>query len=685
MSAGIGIAWTPGGSLVAAGATEPSHELASWDPPAPFYKLFFQGHLHFMARSSAVERSRLLRAAMIDCYKELENLESPHARDLHAALTVWSFMEAVYLVDPAFDSSHVSSRLADWFAQNYPSLQERANAVIQNDVEPASEDDEDEFWSLVCRLAAVGSRGMAQRLIGARIARRGFGKDWADVAGAAAMGVTDEDAVGGHSPLSIAEAMLAECPVDTDSSFAARSDSSWVRWQDTCDAWADEQEGPQEGRLKVLLKTLAGSVHYMALACKTWEEMLVATATYARHVLSDTRYDIGIVEIENACAEASASFTPPHQIAGGALVDAAVGHPAEAIVRLGASLNTTWYAAHLCDLLMQSKQLGPEAASRWMPAPGGVSLLEYLVLEFTGNLESNSGMWRIAADYYTQCPRKGRQRLQDMLRRVTSVGAVDPVVEKVLTFCAAHKLSEVTKDVCARVGAECAHARNYGGAAFWYSRGGLENAVLNVVEVALEAAEIAGPGSPSARALSHVVLAATVASADDAVKERIAFAQAYVHFQDAVGIVAGDRTAMDDMHDEPEAMEEDRVAAMKRAERLALRLLCGGGLPRRFWPNVVYEISSVLKQGTLPEGLLATDTLYELLSALEAMCSTERYADIFDGLSRRIERESGDRKKNGEDPSKKRNQAVLTADEALQSMRGTLLAAISASFASSFA
>lgn len=683
MAPGVGVSWIPGGSLVTASADGPSHEVAAWDPPAPFYKLFFQGHLQFMVRASAVERSRLLRASMIDCARDLEDPQSAHALNLSAALTVWSFMEAVYLIDPAFDSSHVSSRLGDWYAQNYPALLQTAREYLEMDVNPATEQDEDQFWSLVSRLAAVGSRGMAQRLVSARISRAGFGQDWAESAGAAALGIIDDEAATRHSPLSVAEAMLAECPVNADSSFAARSDSSWVRWQDTCDAWADEQDDTQEGRLKVLLKTLAGSVHHMSIACKSWEEMLVATATYARRVLSDTRNDHGIVEVENACAEASAVFQPPHEIAGGALVDAAVGQPAEAIVRLGASLNTTWYAAHLCDLLMQSKQLGPEAASRWMPAPGGVSLLEYLILEFTGNLESNSGMWRIAADYYTQCPLKGRRRLKDMLRRVTSVGAVDPVVEKVVTFCLAHNIGDVVQDVCGRVGAESAHTRNYGGAAYWYARGGLMNDLLNVVDIALEEAEVGGPGSLSAKALSHVVLAATVASKDDAIQERIAFAQAYVQFQDAIALVADDTRTADDMVD-GNTDEDERIDAAKRAERLALQLLCGGGLPRRFWPNVIYEVCTLLKKTKIPKGIFDTDTLYELLSALEAICSIERQAESFEGLGRRIDHEAWD-SEQARDDSSNQGAAKQNVENALQQMRSLLLEAVTASFASLFA
>jgi hypothetical protein len=689
MAPGVGLAWTPGQHLVTATADEPSFEVASWDPPPPFRKLFFQGHLQFMAHAPALERSRLLRAALIDCLKELDDPESAHARDLRAALTVWSFMEAVYLVDPALDSSHVSARLADWFAMNFGGLLEQARDVLRTDVDPVDEDEEDQFWSLVSRLAAVGSRSTAQRLVSARIARGGFDKGWAAAAGAAALRASDEDATAGHAPLAVAESMLAECPAESDSSSAARTDASWVRWQDTCDAWADVQERDQERRLTILLKVLAGSVVHIATACQSWEEMLVATATYARRVLTDSRNDHGIVEVENACAEAAAVHTPPDHIAGGALVDAALGQPAEAIVRLGASLGTTWYAAHLCDLMMQANRLGPDAASRWMPAPGDVSLLEYLVLEFASKLERNRGMWRITADYYTQCPRRGRQRLRDMLGRVSTNGPVDPVVEKVITFCKSNGLPDVTKTICARVGAQCAHARNYGGAVFWFSRGGLLDRAVSVVEAAISDAEVCGPVSPSARVLSQAVAAASVAAASDAVQERIAYALAYVQFQGEIAVVLG-RSGPQDTDGTAggggagEADDDARFVAVKRAERLAVRLVCGGGLPRRFWPNVVYEVCNVLDKHPACAAVVATDSLYELLSALEIVSSVGRHADSFQGLSRRLESQHGDRMR-ADDDGAGGGEGRWTVDDALQQMRTTLLQAITVSFSSAFA
>ena len=82
----------------------------------PFLKLFFQGHLQFIhAFSTPLERSRHLRAALMECLRDVADGAPSEDADLRAALTVWSFVEAVYLA-PSSHSSHAPVRLADWHA-----------------------------------------------------------------------------------------------------------------------------------------------------------------------------------------------------------------------------------------------------------------------------------------------------------------------------------------------------------------------------------------------------------------------------------------------------------------------------------------------------------------------------------------------------------------------------------------
>jgi Nup85 Nucleoporin len=664
------VSWTTGERLVVSDGADPSREISSWAPQPPFLKLFFQGHLTFMTTGAPLERSRSYRAALIDCMNGLEP-GSQYAQNLQEAHCVWSFMEAVYLVDPACDSTHVSSRLADWYFVNFPELQEQARAYLNTDSDPVDDNEEDDYWSLIARLVAVGARSMAGRLLAKRLARDGFGNDWASAAGAAVLQVADG---GGehHSPLAIADALLAECPANTDASYAGRVDGAWSAWQNLCDSWANEQTEDQEHRLVRVLKILAGNTRYMASACATWEEMMVATVTYSSRIMSGNLHDHGIVDVENACAEASSLFELPKLIAGGALMEAAVGRPAEAIVRLGASLESTWYAAHLCDLLMQTKHIAVDSVSNWMPAPGGVSLLEYLTLQFVRKLEENRGMWRIAADYYTQCPRKGPKALREMLLRVTFDGPVDPCIEKIMLFCDTHNMADVKVQICARVGSECAHARNFGGAMLWFSRGNLADRVVSLVECAVSDAELGGPGSSNSRMLDHVVCAATVGGASDGIKERVAYAREFVSFQNSISLA---KTLSEG--DDTLALS----AAVHESQRLAIRLVRGGGLPRRFWPILIYEICNMANRVPSFASKLSTDAVYELVSALEVISSTPRPCGEIDNLLVRLRCQTDSAsERNATELGQMELGSFVSVQDALDSMRSTLLKAITTSF-----
>jgi hypothetical protein len=668
------VSWTTGERLVVSDGPEPSREMSSWAPPPPFLKLFFQGHLTFMTTGAPLERSRSYRAALIDCMNGLEP-GSQYAQNLQEAHCVWSFMEAVYLVDPACDSTHVSFRLADWYFVNFPELQEQARAYLNTDSDPVDDNEEDDYWSLIARLVAVGARTMAGRLLSKRLARNGFGNDWASAAGAAVLHVADGGGEN-HSPLAIADALLAECPANTDASYAGRVDGAWSAWQNLCDSWANEQAEDQEHRLVRVLKIMAGNTRYMASACATWEEMMVATVTYSSRIMSGNLHDHGIVDVENACAEASSMFELPKMIAGGALMEAAVGRPAEAIVRLGASLDSTWYAAHLCDLLMQTKHIAVDSVSNWMPAPGGVSLLEYLTLQFVRKLEENRGMWRIAADYYTQCPRKGPKALREMLVRVTTDGPVDPCLEKIMLFCDTHNMPDVKIQICARVGSECALARNFGGAMLWLSRGNLTERIVVLVENAVSEAELGGPGSSNARMLDHVMCAATVGGASDGIKERVAYARDFVSFQNSIS-----RAKKLSEVDDTSAMS----AAVREAQRHAIRLIRSGGLPRRFWPVLIYEVCNMVDRIPSFASELSTDSVYELVSALEVISSTPRPCGELENLQARLRCQidsASDR--NTSEFGQKEYDSFVSVAGALDSMRSTLLKAISTSFCASF-
>jgi hypothetical protein len=192
------------------------------------------------------------------------------------------------------------------------------------------------------------------------------------------------------------------------------------------------------------------------------------------------------------------------------------------------------------------------------------------------------------------------------------------------------------------------------------------------VECAVSEAEIDGPESTASRMLGHVVNAAFMGVASDDIKERVAFARDYMSLQLALAC------ALKGMETGAEA--EARVS-VSDVERHAIRLLRGGGLPRKFWPVLVYEICHVIDQVPTAACFLSTDSIYEFLSAMEVISSTLKTSRELENLSRRIRNQAGSLNgRNTADVGRMELRSLALTHETLDRMQVTLLHALSASF-----
>ncbi len=536
-SAKVSIAWAPGGRLMASSGEGPKCDIDRQDCVSrPLLTLFFQGHVQFELISGTVLESSLkYRAYLLDCMKNLideEHLQFEAGNEEEANLAalsvemvrdghcVWKFVEAVYLSD-ANDDRHISLRLASWYKECFPSLRTRgrqmADAIASNNFR------ENEFWDVVTGLVAAGARDQALEIIQAR--SRGEDTDqWADAAGAAAMGVITKPRTGSDiTPLAVAEAILRECPDDVT---AARKDGRWDKWQNHCMEWANSDEMSNHKHIRRFLGLLGGNISHLAAGCQDWSHMLVACCTYgaAQPGIIQSRVSSDVVSV--ACGEASTAFPPPRQIAGGALTEAAMGNPAGMIINLGCSLNTTWFAAHLCDLLVQADVITETGPAEWAKANSELGIREFYLKEFAGSLERYRGMWRVAAAYYLQCPTVGPSYLASLLSRVIFDGAADPTVEKVLRLCGQQGWGNTARSICEKLGSDCLESGNYGGALAWFARGSLRQRAHEVANEALQNAEMQGPGSAAARSLECVV-AALATTKDAALPQSLDFLRVY--------------------------------------------------------------------------------------------------------------------------------------------------------------
>lgn len=585
--------------------------------------MFFQGYLQFSNKNRSVhDQSRGYIAIILDCLEKVCKPQASAVDDsaidprsarklLRDARVVWSFVEAVYLSD-AVNDDHVSARLATWYACCFPDLIVRGDRMLDHVATGAV--NEDEFWDTVTGLAAAGQRDRALRLVNARVPESELDTEqWADAAGAAALGVIPQ-LRSSHSPLGVAAAVLGNCPRELN---ASRRDGRWEEWQKRAAQWAVSDEMAEHKHMRRLLGVLGGNTSALADACRDWAQMLVASASYG-HDQHGLRGSVSV-----ACAEASAAFEPPQHIGGGALTEAALNNPAGAVINLASCMGTPFFAAHLCDLLVQAEVFPAEGPEEWACAGrGDVGIREYYLAEFARSLERYRGLWRIAAEYYLECPNVGKEPLAAMLARTTFDGAADSSIEKVLGLCKQVCWDSTAALVCERVGAECMQNGQFGAALAWFARGGLKERAHEAAVESLENAEMEGPGSEAATVLDGVVFALTGVK-DETLAQSLDYVRVYAEFQSAVAACR-----------EKGISGEEFVMRRNYAIEAVLRLIGGGGLARRYWAVALCEIAPYVMVANVPAVPLAM--MQELVSSLELVCGKFGSRELTTGVRRKV-------------------------------------------------
>lgn len=644
-AAKVSIAWGPGERLVASCGEAPNIDVTTQNSiSSPFLSLFFQAHVLFeFGNQDPFKSSKEYRALILDCLTNLIKEESKQidannaeeanlasmslelVRDCHC---VWHFVEAVYLAEGR-DDRHISLRLTDWYLDCFPDLRVQYREMLSE--LKSGIFNEDDLWSLATGLVAAGARSLALDLLRLRphetMDETG---EWADAAGAAAMGMKSKSlAASTAASLGTVESLLRECPSDVT---AARKDGRWDRWQSHCLEWVRSDELARDQRTRRLLGVLAGSMADMSAAVGDWPHMLVACAAYGRAQPGVVQSRLSSDAVGVACGDASSVFPPPRHIVGGALTEAAMGNPGGMLVCLGVNASSYWFAAHLCHLLVAAGVISAKGPLEWTVANEEVGIREFYLKEFAGSLERYPGMWRIAAAYFMQCPTVGAPLLAAMLARVKFDGPADASVEKVLRVCGEQGWVQVARGVCESVGSGCLESGNYGGALFWFGRGALRERALEVANEALINAERQGPASGAARELQCVVAAlGTIKDVDKptSLPQVLDYLRVYAEFQAAI-LQCG----------EAKAGEQQDVAAYIEHRSIALdailRLIGGGGLARKHWAVALREVADLVN--TFGEQIPSVDMaiVQELLSALEMVSGTYTSPELLLGLRRRV-------------------------------------------------
>lgn len=622
------------------GSPRQSMEVAA-SLPDPILTMFFAGHMIFTETSNTIlEKSQRYRAVLLTCrdaikdgpdiaHKENEDL----LKDLSSAHLVWHFMEALFLIDHANSEKHISSYLVEWYSLNYPHVAEEVDKILDTCTSQPPRDDDDGFWNSLLKLAIIGDIERVHDLLT-------LGTKEESVEDKYPYGVpgtehhVEAEAPRGLNPIiTTVRQLLDRAPRHT---ISTRADGSWVKWQNTCAVWSTARELEGHEGAERLLNVFAGDTDKIAKVCSSWEEMFIACSFYANfgQVRIGGDFRGGASLIANCCAVATSTFRGPEKIAGGALMEAAIGNIGDALVRIEATLPTSWFAAHLCDLLVRQNVMRDSPASEWGLGDNSMGTREFYMKEFAQGLQQYPGFWRVAVDYYNACPTQGKKLVVELLSNTPFDGPSDPKVEKVLHICTKRKLRRTESSICETVGVNCLEHNNLGGAMSWFARGRVFKRAKAVAIQALIRAEREGANSEAARALECVVLAVNNIG-DEKMLEMFAYMRDYCKLQQGLVQIAARR------HDRESGQvsgESIRFIQDWGSEIISCgqRLVGGGGLPRRFWLVVVYEIARLLELSPEISSSFSRTIIGEFVNAMQLASGPHRSSDLISGLRRRL-------------------------------------------------
>lgn len=615
----VALAWAPGERLLTTSEHSPecAVDVVPTLPP-PVLRMYFSGHRCFILPDKDPSALSKIYVSLIDVC--IENLLDPvddhqslaeHFREVRA---VWSLIDAVYFPAESDPYKHISYALRPWYFENFSP--EKA-CYQSHDYHSLSEE---KAWEYLSDLVLCGDIPGANRFLTQVIQTMDVSHtEWQQTIAFVRLGQFDK--VPEDIPvMCLVHAVLDAAPLQHRS---PGTDKSWSEWQSVCEAWSQSAKIDASENAKKVLLIMTGDPVSISASCESWEQALVATSTYIpMHNLtgeqihcSSALADVGIV---------ASTMKDPSSLAGGALVEAAMGKFKEVIVRLDTVLPTSWVSAHLCDVLVRAKLLKDELNSTPLGhSCASVPAREFFLRRYATSLERYPACWRIAVDYLCACETHGTAALMDMVNRLPFSGCGDRVIEKAIHACNRKRLTGTIKRLCQRVGVKCIHNRDFGGAMAWFCRAGCPEKCCEVADAALRLAEMEGPGSDGAKELERTA-EAILTYGNDELREKVHFAVSYYHMQKA---------KFELLPDVPQ--DGSMKSKIVRFEDAVDDLICSQMLYRRFWCVIGYEGAQILEAyGDM--SVFSRKTLSQLIMAVEVASGPYRDDELLGGIRRRI-------------------------------------------------
>ncbi|CAN8071926.1 unnamed protein product [Agarophyton chilense] len=546
--------------------------------PRPFAQLYRTAHYEITRENQLppAELSMRYRSLIHECKESLQPSEHPSQNNLipvlEMASTVWHLIEILYIRDRSQSESHISVDLIEWFNFNFP--EQRPDMETSFNSASLSEDD---LWKLITKCVLSGKIQAALKIVSSSLHTSSESQgDFATASPGPPNRSSKENSV--RSSLKTLHAILDKAPGNT---IQSRRDQSWSNWQAVCRSWTTSDMLADLQPARQVFQILGGNHNAIAALTKTWEEMFLACALYLPEEIGfENSLRSGLQTVIAASAEASMVKAAPKEGVGLALVEVSMGNCVNALVIMEITLPTSWFSAHLSDILVRIGKISDKHPVTAENPDVGVK--ERFFIKFAEELETHPGLWRIAADYYMACPKLGDTKLIDLLMKKEFTGGSDMDAEKALHLCYARNLPKTARRIRTKLGSQCLEYNNLGGAISWYATAGTIREAQKVVDLALQAAEREGPDSNGGLLLVNVVNAINKFASED-MRQAFGYLDVYKEMQEHLKILAGMKATNDndDGRVNESQTEVTRTAVTSFIQSVST-LLVGGGLPRQY-------------------------------------------------------------------------------------------------------
>lgn len=231
----------------------------------------------------------------------------------------------------------------------------------------------------------------------------------------------------------------------------------WRYWQNECIARLEQGEFITNNNLEKMCKILCGdkdTFEEMKDICETWYHMLVSMCLYTNPSIKpvDLSYLAQNCLQMYGCTENMSDLDK-------IILMALEFNVLDVIKECCQYSDNWWFVAHLTDLLDHN------IGSLDLPQPRGVSLREFLLLEYASSLMSTQSLWQVGIGYLDHCKMFGRQTIELYLESISLESELK--ANKILHIAKRRNMHNIIQLVCKVMGLRAFQSDRIGSAMSW--------------------------------------------------------------------------------------------------------------------------------------------------------------------------------------------------------------------------